>query len=256
MRAAMAMAPRRVIGYYLSPTVGTVEVEAPPQRGLAIPAPSVEMPAGDVAEEIRAEFESAVRRLGIEGSWILGGESSDLAEVIAGSRCADLVIAGLAPVPGYGSDPQGIDVEALVIESGRPILGLPLANIWTRIGSNVVVAWDGSREAARAVHDALPFLHDARTVRIISIETDPNAPCSPVSLASHLRRIGISAEIDANTRMILDTPEGEILARLQEGEADLLVAGAFGHPRLTERLFGGASRTFLHQMMIPVLASY
>ena len=79
---------------------------------------------------------------------------------------------------------------------------------------------------------------------------------APKLLIEHLRRLGVPAATDEDRRLYSETPADEILSRLQSPEADLLVAGAFGHSRLGERLFGGASRTFLHQMMIPVLISH
>ena len=121
-----------------------------------------------------------------------------------------------------------------------------------RIGRNIVIAWDGSRAASRAVHDALPFLHDARSVRVISIGNSD----APKLLIDHLQRLGVPAAIDEDRRLHSETPADEILSRLQSPEVDLLVAGAFGRSRLGERLYGGASRTFLHQMMIPVLMSH
>jgi nucleotide-binding universal stress UspA family protein len=73
---------------------------------------------------------------------------------------------------------------------------------------------------------------------------------------SHLSRLGIAATIDADASLSMDSTGDEILSRLQSPEVDLLVAGAFGHSRTQERLFGGVSRIFLHQMMIPVLVSH
>ena len=154
------------------------------------------------------------------------------------------------------SELPDLDVEALVVGCGRPVLGLPPGKLPDRIGRNIVIAWDASREAGRAVHDALPFLHDARSVRVISLISGHHGASDADVLVAHLKRLSIAATIDLDHRLHSNSPADEILSRLQSPEADLLVAGAFGHSRLGERFFGGASRTFLHQMMIPVLVSH
>lgn len=263
MRVALklgAQSGARVVGYYVSPTQGVLEeVERPnpgpgDQQGWTVPR--LDVSAGDIAEEVHAEFERETRRLALDGIWVLGEKSSDLLGVIDYSRCADLVVVGLAPVPDFPEDFQGLDIEAVVVGSGRPVLGVPLANVPERIGSSIVLAWDGSREATRALHDALPFLCEATSVRVVSVGFHDHSPDFLERLVSHLRRLGISATIDVDHSLHFDSTGDEILSRLQLPEADLLVAGAFGHSRVQERLFGGASRTFLHQMMIPVLVSH
>ena len=226
------------------------------ESDLQTPSDEVEVSAGDIAEQVRVEFEDDLKSKDLGGSWILGERSADLSDLVARARCVDLVVAALAPLPGYPAGLQPIDIDAVVVECGRPVLGLPVANLPEKIGSDIVVAWDGSREAARALHDALPFLRLARSVRIMSLHWGGGSPGGAELVLSHLHRHRVPATIDANTTITMDTPEDEILGRLQMPEADLLIAGAFGHSRLRERLFGGASRTFLHQMMIPVLVSH
>jgi nucleotide-binding universal stress UspA family protein len=176
-----------------------------------------------------------------------------LSGIVRYARVADLVVAGISPVP---SELPDLDIEGLVVGAGRPVLGLPPGKLPDRIGRNIVIAWDDSREASRAVHDALPFLHDARSVRVLSLGNGHRVTDSADLLLAHLRRQGVPATMDPDHGLHADSPADEILSRLQSPEADLLVAGAFGHSRLGERLFGGASRTFLHQMMIPVLVSH
>ncbi|MCP4305577.1 MAG: universal stress protein, partial [bacterium] len=143
----------------------------------------------------------------------------------------------------------------LVIECGRPVLGIPIANVPEEIGKNIMVAWDGSRESARALHDAIPFLREAATIKIVSIGSRPSSVRSPTTVAGHLGRLGITADVDTALDMQLPIGE-EILSRIEREDVDLLVAGAFGHSRVREHLFGGVSRTLLHQMMVPVLVSH
>jgi nucleotide-binding universal stress UspA family protein len=146
-------------------------------------------------------------------------------------------------------------VERLVIECGRPVLGIPSANVPEAIGRNVMIAWDGSRTASRALHDAIPFLRDAASITIVSIDIDPLSIHAPANVVKHLERSGISAKVD--TSLSLDLPIGEeLLSRVDWEQIDLLVAGAFGHSRVWEHLFGGPSMTLIHQMMVPVLVSH
>ena len=252
MRVAVELAARahaRLTMYYVGPTTGLVNAAVATDSSSASAETTVPAPAADTAEDLRSEFENALKERGLDGTWVLGAGTADLTGLLHHARSADFVIAGISPVP---PDYPDVDVEALVVESGRPVLGLPPGRLPDRIGRNIVIAWDGSRAASRAVHDAVPFLHDARSVRVISIGNND----APKLLIEHLRRLGVPAATDEDRRLYSETPADEILSRLQSPEADLLVAGAFGHSRLGERLFGGASRTFLHQMMIPVLISH
>jgi nucleotide-binding universal stress UspA family protein len=244
----------RLVGYYVSPTEGlltesTVLSSWPHARE----ASETSVPAGEIEERIRDEFETELKQRRLDGEWLIGEKSMDLQGVLKHGRCADLIIAGLTLVPSDLAEP---DIERLVVGSGRPVLGIPPGNVPDKIGKNIAVAWDGSREASRAVHDAIPFLQESESISIISIAATHHQVDSTDELQAHFRRLGIAAVIDIDRTLHVESPADEILMRLQLPEADLLVAGAFGHSKFSERLFGGASRTFLHQMMIPVLVSH
>ncbi len=262
MHAALKLASRfgaHATGYYTGPTSGVVRdprAGMRPAAGGEPSSPGAVVAAGDLAEDLRSAFELEAKARGVEAVWVLGAKPADRSGLVALARYADLVVCGLAPVPGYQEDFPTIDLEALVVEAGCPILGLPVAPVPESIGRNAVVAWDGSREASRAVRDALPLLRDAESVTIISIGAGDHALDAPANLVAHLKRSGVAATIDVDHRLHLDTTGDEILNRLESPDLDLLVAGAFGHSRASERLFGGASRSFLHQMMVPVLVSH
>jgi nucleotide-binding universal stress UspA family protein len=242
----------RLVGFYVSPTEGllteTVEFGPWPFAGEALET----APAGELEERIRDEFETELKQRGLDSEWLIGEKTADLHGILENSRCVDLIIAGLTVGP---TDLPQPDIERLVVGSGRPVLGIPPGNIPDKIGA-VAVAWDGSREASRAVHDAIPFLQEADSIALISIAAAQHPIDTADDLQAHLRRLGISAAVDIDRTLHVESPAEEILMRLQLPEADLLVAGAFGHSRFSERLFGGASRTFLHQMMVPVLVSH
>jgi nucleotide-binding universal stress UspA family protein len=225
-----------------------------PRRGPAVEDFLDEPPAAEV-ENASQDFERQLSLHNVKGTWVLGNPARAAEELIAYSRCADLVVVGLGIPEEPVSKDNPIDVERLVLGTSRPVLGLPITHRSQPIGKRVMVAWDGSREASRAMHDALPFLRQAELVRVVGLDRDPLAIASPNEAVAHLRRAGIEASLDA--QLDLNLPVGEeILSRLERDDIDLLVAGAFGHSRLIERVAGGATRLLLHQMMVPVLVSH
>ncbi|MBZ0230297.1 MAG: universal stress protein [Bauldia sp.] len=242
---AFALAGRsgaRVIGYYV------------PHEGIP-PNDPRKSRQGEEADAAALDFDRCAQSNSLEGQWILGGKSRGVADIVDYSRCADLVVVGLGPPDDPDSDPQGLDVEELVVECGRPVLGIPIVESSDTIGQRVLVAWDGSRACTRALHDAVPFLREAAAVKVVSIDSDSFTAVSATSVVAHLRRLGITAEVDKSLDLRLPIGE-EILSRIEREEMDLLVAGAFGRSRIWEHLFGGTSRLLLHQMMIPVLVSH
>jgi nucleotide-binding universal stress UspA family protein len=165
------------------------------------------------------------------------------------ARTADLVILG----KGEGGDPTAdrAVVEHLALSAGIPVLSLP-ATIPERIGQTVVIGWDGSREACRAAHDALPFLAEARRVVLCTVGEDPAARVEDA--AAMLKRHGL--EVQLQIVRIEDGSPGRVLCeQAQNVGADLLVMGAYGHARLRELVFGGATRYALTHATVPVLFS-
>jgi nucleotide-binding universal stress UspA family protein len=126
------------------------------------------------------------------------------------------------------------------------------------IGERVLIAWKSSREAARAVHDAMPFLSGAKYVTAFTFAPRPDGIGEePESLIAHLRRHGVHAEASrwrANGSEL--TPVDALFASLEAQEADLIVAGAYGHARWVEGLFGGVSHDLVRQPSLPVLLSH
>lgn len=148
-------------------------------------------------------------------------------------------------------------VSQLIMRSGRPILLLPYTNGNDEIGSSVMVAWDDSREACRAVHDALPLLKAAKTVHVVSVSepsklenTTPSA-----TISEHLAR----HDVNVITHDVVknDIPVAESLLSLTaDYNIDLLVMGGYGHSRMREFVFGGVTKTILGSMTVPVLMAH
>jgi nucleotide-binding universal stress UspA family protein len=124
-----------------------------------------------------------------------------------------------------------------------------------------MVAWDGSREAARALADALPFLIRARQVTVACL--DPSASVRGADapardrLVAYLHRHGVTARLESDNVGDEDLAVGDwLLSRVADLGGDLIVMGGYGHPRWRERVLGGATRMLLARMTVPVLMSH
>jgi nucleotide-binding universal stress UspA family protein len=194
------------------------------------------------ARDVDAEFR-VIRRDGADD------------DVILCSLHSDLVIVG-HPAP-HGL-PDDLSPERLLLASGVPILIVP--NAWEReaIGTHVLVGWNASREARRAVTDALPFLTAAQSVTVLVIDPDRSHQWHEekpgADIALHVARHGAHARVQRVRSRAVPIAE-VILSHAVDHGIDLIVIGAYSHPRLTELLFGGATRTLLARMPVPVLIS-
>ena len=174
------------------------------------------------------------------------------------ARYADLIIIGQSnrnePSPSVMSDFP----EFMIVNSGRPVLIVPHTTTVTSIAERSVVAWDGSRESARALTDAIPLLKLSKLVQVLIINpnqdeaTHGDEPGADIAL--FLARHNIKVEI--TTRFSSHDKGSAILSTCKELGADLLVMGGYGHSRFREMIMGGATRTILESMEIPVLMSH
>lgn len=214
------------------------------------------------AEPVRASFEAALRAAGVSGEWrMVEGLAPELLALHA--RYADLAIIG-QPDPGapYGTTAQDVTVSAL-LTSGRPVLSVPYAGRFPTLTGHALVAWNASREAARAVNDALPLLRACQKVTVLAINPEQGTsergirghgdmPAADICL--HLARHGINAT--AAQTVAPDISEGDaLLSYAADISAELVVMGAYGHSRLREWAFGGVTRTMLRSMTLPVFMS-
>ena len=162
------------------------------------------------------------------------------------ARSADLVITTSAQA---ASDATPDLVEALLTTAGVPVLVLP-PNYVGDGGRAALVGWDGSREATRAVHAALPFLQEAHKVVLCAIGEPAGAGLDDAALMLQRHGVQVQPERVAGS----DSDAGDVLlARAATHGADLLVMGAYGHTRLRELVFGGATRDVLRKAVLPVL---
>lgn len=206
----------------------------------------------------RAAFEAIAARQGISAEWrAAGGYPSDVAALHG--RYADLVVLGQVNPDDTTASLFRPLPEEVALAVGRPVLVVPYAGQWTEIGARVLVGWDASREATRAVNDAMPFLVAAKSVTVVAIDSAMaragHGEVPGADMGLHLARHGVKAAIEGVVSAGIGIGNA-LLSRAGDLDADLLVMGAYGHSRARELLLGGATRTVLESMTLPVLMAH
>jgi nucleotide-binding universal stress UspA family protein len=201
-------------------------------------------------------FETAAKAAGIASAGrkvtAIPAEAAETIGTLA--RLYDLTI--VAQPDGGNSALFNVVPEAVLFNSGRPMLMVPYIQERGFRAAGIMICWDGKRAAARAVLDAMPLLGQAEAVDIIAINEDSDANEAPAAaLATHLGRQGITAKAER-----LTAERGEIahtiLSAAADRRAELIVMGGYGHSRLREFVLGGATRGLLQSMTVPVLMSH
>ena len=197
-------------------------------------------------------FAKMLRQEDVQGEWEMA-VGLPASYVTRRAQGIDLVILGQR-TPDHST---GLDApQEVVLACGRPVLIVPYAGHIERIGETAIVAWNGSREAARAVQDALPLLSTAASVTIFLVNPEEAADIADAhNLVIHLARHGLNAKklvVREDILAVSDT----VLAQVAALDADLLVMGAYGHSRLREMILGGVTRDVLRNMNVPVLMSH
>ncbi len=208
----------------------------------------------DRALRVGPNFEAAVKKAGLTGVFI----EADAKRLpgVEHMHSVDLIIAPRPDGDARGLIRSEIPDEAL-LAAGVPMLILPQDWKSAPIGENIVIAWNGSREATRAVHDAMPLIAKAKKVTIFTFSPRPSGLRSASeALRDHLDRHGVASQISDWTNTGDITAVEALFASLDTQDADLIVAGAFGHSRLFEGLFGGVSLDLLRQPTLPLLMSH
>jgi len=175
------------------------------------------------------------------------------------ARYADLCILGRDEPQGPASVTYTF-CEQLLFVTGRPMLFIPpLASLAT-LGRHIVVAWNSSRPAARSLNDAMPLIERAERTTIVMINPsgliDSNAGPPGEQMVEHLKRHGAAADAIRIENVPHEAIADSLQAEAQALGADLIVAGAFGHPRLWEKMLGGVTHDLLARMRKPIFMSY
>jgi nucleotide-binding universal stress UspA family protein len=200
----------------------------------------------------RDRFLRALSQEQLQGEWqtIIGLPVSHLTRHAAGN---DLLVLGQRD-PSYSN---GLDApEDVILGCGRPVVVVPYGRPVNPIGGHVLVAWNGSREAKRAVQDALPVmaLCDGITVLLVNPEEDEDIALQ-AELVTHLARHGLNALAESTT-IASGVVHDAIHKRAKELGAELIVMGAYGHSRLRETILGGVTHDMLLETTRPLLMSH
>jgi nucleotide-binding universal stress UspA family protein len=202
-------------------------------------------------------FLAAAERAGRSVEWRAPpGPALEVATLHA--RHADLLVLGQEDPNDPAAYIERNFVGNLVLTAGRPALVIPYAGTARTLGENVLIAWDGSREAARAAADALPLLKRARFVGVDIVQRTGQQALAPegIDVAAWLDAHGVRASFSTTPHQIGAGTGATLLNRLSDLHVDLLVMGAYGHSRARERVFGGVTRTMLESMTVPVLMAH
>lgn len=214
--------------------------------------------AQERAESVAAAFDEATRRAGVSAETRrieagIGDVPTQFAQI---ARRFDLSIIGQFE-SGRDHPTKNIVIEAALFESGRPVLIVPFIQKDRLKLNHVMVCWDGSRAAARAVADAMPFLTRSGKASIVvaDIQSAKSADLPGADIATHLTRHGVNVTIERIPVSKIDVSNA-ILSYAADTYPDLIVMGGYGHSRLREFILGGTTRGMLASMTKPTLMSH
>jgi nucleotide-binding universal stress UspA family protein len=225
-----------------------------------IPAEIIETQRDDnetAAEAAIKIFNTAADQAGISAESLMPGASL----AAAGDRFArmarrfDLAIVGQAQ-PKI-SNVEQIIAEATLFESGRPMMIVPYIQKTPFKIENVMICWDGSRTAARAVADAIPIIRNSGRVEIVIVsnERGKEDEIEGADIGQHLARHGLKVHVHRISGGNIDVGDA-LLSHAADSGADLMVMGGYGHSRLREFVLGGVTRSLFESMTVPVLVSH
>ncbi|MGH6950358.1 MAG: universal stress protein [Vitreimonas sp.] len=206
--------------------------------------------------KVEARLSRSAREIDLRNAEALSRDLGRVAAVHA--RYADVAIM-TRPHDGAGAELREEIVEGVLFHSGRPALIAPPGWKGTGIGKRVVVAWDASREATRALSEAQSILENAEQISVVTVDAKPkmfgHGDQPGANIAGHLSRRGLPAEV----RNVDSMGRAASLAILEEATslgADLVVMGGYAHSRLRELVFGGATRELLRSATVPLLMAH
>jgi nucleotide-binding universal stress UspA family protein len=207
--------------------------------------------------EARAAFDKLVPTLGRQVEW--RSEAGDPATVLnEHGRYADLIVVGQYD-EDQTNDTTPDFIGRVIMGSGRPVLVIPYTGASASIGKRVMVSWNASREAARAVSSSLPLLRRAQDVQVTTFNARAgrgrHGDVPGADIATFLARHGVKANVSGSTSKDVDIGS-MILSRADDFQSDLIVMGGYGHSRAFEFVMGGATRTLLESMTVPVLFAH
>jgi nucleotide-binding universal stress UspA family protein len=211
-------------------------------------------------EGIRKAFDAATASQPVVAEWRLynARRPGYVEGVLDNARSAELVVAAQKESDWDYADMFDVP-DWLAMESGRPVVVVPKSGNLDSIGKRVLVAWNNSREAARAVFDALPLLQRATEVTVLVVEEadkpETKGELAGAEICATLARHGVKCTAQ-NVKPAGGDAGAELLAQVAVHKCDLLVMGCYGRSRFREFVLGGASRHVLQHATVPVLLSH
>lgn len=207
---------------------------------------------GEKSEKAKALFEADIASGKLDGEYVEAtGDSSQ--ELIFRAGAHDLVIVAKYDIDRHFENMAHVPTN-VALGAGRPVMIVPEFTEQSTIGKSILVAWNGTKEATRAMHDAMPFLKSADYVNLVTFTPEGQAS-DVVDITSHLQHHGVTFDL-----MHSHAKESEIVDRLAHFEekfnSDMLVMGAYGHSRFREYVLGGVSQSVFRSTSIPVLVSH
>jgi len=225
-----------------------------------IPPEFIEAQRAESDKRARAavsRFEQAAKRAGVSfESLVISASISGAADRLGRlGRRFDLIVVGQPEREKAVAD-EVVD-EGVLFDSGRPVIFVPFIQTAGLKLDRVMVCWDGSRAATRAIADSIPLLQKAKQVEIVLVASKGfKADEAPgADLAKHLARHGLDINLKRITSPDIDVAS-TILSYAADTSADMIVMGGYGHSRLREFVLGGVTRSILETMTVPVLMSH
>ena len=209
-----------------------------------------------LAREAQERFTALARRTGCPFEWRAPRGPSVEAAVLH-ARHADLIVLGQEDPDDASTYVARKFAEDVVMSAGRPAIVLPHAGRIATFGESVLVAWDGGREAARALADAVPVLKRARFVTVVTIRKHPeDSTPEDIEVAAYLERHRVRASFATISRPPGVGTGATLLNQLSDRHADLLVMGAFVHSRWREAVVGGVTQAFMDDCPLPLFMAH
>lgn len=202
-------------------------------------------------EAARLRFETAAADEGVRSEWqVLSGDTR--AKLTAAARRADLLVMPRVAVPCLGRDK--VEAAQLALACGGPVLITPDGDFAPSVGRKILLAWNGGREASRALRDAWPLIAEAQELHVVVVT--PKGEGGPdTGLQRLLEHHGQNANLIVDPSP--DGSAGDVLSRQVSAQgADLVVMGLYGRPRFQEFVLGGASRDMLERLPVPLFVSH
>ena len=255
-----AVSIAEAFGAHVAGIAFSYEPVIPPTILGSIPASMIEAQRAEndsAASSALAKFDEGARRAGVSFeqralSASLAGAADSFGEI---ARRFDLAVVGQAE-PDKAA-PEELIVEGVLFSSGRPVVVVPYIQKDGLKLDRVMVCWDASRNAARAIADAMPLLSRAKAIEVVIVasERQKSDEIPGADIGQHLARHGLKVEVKRIVATDTDVAS-TILSHAADSAADFLVMGGYGHSRLREFILGGATRGILSSMTLPTLMSH